>query len=279
VASENETRLPQNEDVRLLQALAQQAGIAITNAQLFQEVSDSRERLQRLAGRLAEMQEGERRRLAHDLHEDIGQVLASLGIRVELAERQWEAACGADAGGAAANAHAAARAELSGARQVINGLIEYVRDVAEELRPAELDDLGLVPSLSNYFERFTAQTGVQVDFRHSQVDERYGDRLETAVFRIVQNALQNVAQHAGTAQAVVRLWRSSGHLELQVHDQGCGFDLQQTLAAQPCIGLVEMTERASAYGGRLEVDTAVGNGTRVTADFPLPEPADTASTA
>jgi signal transduction histidine kinase len=130
-----------------------------------------------------------------------------------------------------------------------------------------LDDLGLLPALLWLVERYTAQTGVRVSFERGPLPERFDPAVETAAYRIVQEALTNVARHAGVREAVVRLWADADWLGLQVEDRGAGFDPRAV--AGPSAGLSGMRERAQLLGGHLEVESAPGQGTRVTAGLPL----------
>jgi signal transduction histidine kinase len=133
-----------------------------------------------------------------------------------------------------------------------------------------LDDLGLLPALLWHVERYTAQTGLQVRFEHRGLDRRlHPPEVETAAFRIVQEALTNIARHAGVKAASVRVWLERSRLHLQVTDMGAGFDRSQARAAAPSGGLSGMHERAVLVGGQLAVQSARGKGTSVTAELPI----------
>jgi signal transduction histidine kinase len=147
-------------------------------------------------------------------------------------------------------------------RQLLNRL----RDMSLDLRPPMLDDLGLVPTLLWHFERYRAQTGIQVSFHHEGVTERLGVGEITA-FRIIQEALTNVARHAGVVEARVDLWAADGRIGIRVADQGRGFD--QAKLRRASSGLAGMRERALLLGGTLAVESAPGGGTRVVAHLPL----------
>jgi len=144
-----------------------------------------------------------------------------------------------------------------------------VRDLSLALRPAMLDDLGLVPALLWHFERYTAQTNVRVTFKHSGLARRYQAVIETAAYRIVQEALTNVARHAGVREVTVRLWADTDALNVQIEDQGNGFDPEAALARGNTGGLAGMRERAILLGRHLIVESSPGTGTRVTAELPL----------
>jgi signal transduction histidine kinase len=214
----------------------------------------SAERLEALSRRLVEVQEEERRRLARELHDDVGQVLTSLKFAVEA--------------GAAALPEAAA-AKMNEARALIDEALARVRELSSDLRPALLDHLGLLPAVRGLIERYTAGTGVRVSFQHAELDGRLAPELETAAYRIVQEALTNVARHAGVKEAAVRLWVDAGRLQVQVEDEGPGFDPGPVLAAGRSNGLPGMHERVMLLGGRLVIESAPGSGTHLLAELPL----------
>jgi PAS domain S-box-containing protein len=241
------------DDGAILVQLAQMASIAIEKARLFEEVHHSREQLQALSQRLIEVQETERRSIARELHDEIGQVLT--GLKLTLGMNAHTAVGAADNG-------------LSYAQTLVNDLIARARDLSLALRPAMLDDLGLLPALLWLFERYSAQTNVQVDCKHVGLEgRRFGAAVETAAFRIVQEALTNVARHARVSSVMVRLWSDPNRLGVQVEDYGIGFDPQTASAASS--GLAGMRERASALKGHLTIESAPGSGTRIVVEWPL----------
>ncbi len=243
--------------LELLQLFAAQAALAIEQARLFEQVLAGRERLQALSHRLVSVQEAERRQLARELHDEIGQILTGIKLTLEMSAR-----LPADA----------VKTTIGEAQLLVNELMGRVRELALDLRPAMLDDLGLQSTLLWHFERFTGQTHVRVAFSHSRLEERAPPEVETAAYRIVQEALTNVARHAGVTAVTVRAWADSDRLAVQIEDRGCGFDLPAALATHTTSGLAGMRERATLLGGRLTVESAPGEGTLVTAEFPLARP-------
>jgi signal transduction histidine kinase len=146
-----------------------------------------------------------------------------------------------------------------------------VQNLALDLRPAMLDDFGLVPGLLWLIERFVEQTGVRVDFKQLGLEgRRFGPAIETAAYRIVQEALTNVARHAGVQEATVRVWARSHVLEVAVEDQGKGFD-PSSMPSSSSVGLAGMRERAIILNGSLTIETSAGGGTRIAAELPLSE--------
>ena len=162
----------------------------------------------------------------------------------------------------------AGSAPLNDAVALVDELIESVRDLSLDLRPAMLDDLGLLPSLEWFLQRYRARTGIPVAFEHDEPGPRLGKNVATAAFRIVQEALTNVARHAETAEAAVRLRCEGATIVLEVEDRGPGFEAPRVEAGQTA-GLSGMRDRARWLGGHLTIDSAPGGGTRVRAELPM----------
>ena len=216
--------------------------------------------LRSLSRRLVEVQEIERRGIARELHDHVGQELTGLKLSLEMVSRLPP--------------HQV-KARLSEAQSSINELVARVQDLSLDLRPAMLDDLGLVPALLWHFERFTSQTGVRVAFKHRGMQRRFAPEIETAVYRIVQEGLTNVARHAGVVDATVRLLLNKGVLGIYIEDEGIGFDTEAAFARGTSSGLTGMQERATLLGGQFEIISAPGAGTLLVAKFPISSPART----
>lgn len=243
----------QKDDVPALSIFAAQAGAAIQNARLFEAVYKSHKQLEALSHRLVEVQETERRDLARELHDEIGQVLTGIRLVLEMA----------------AQSPAATMTHLTEAQTLVGRLIKQVQRLSLDLRPTMLDDLGLLPTLLWHFERYTAQTGVRVTFEHARLNRRFDPLVETAAYRIVQEALTNVARHAGVNEVTVRAWVNGERLGVQIADDGAGFNADTALVAGGSTGLSGMRERTTLLGGRWSLESAPGAGTRVTAKFPV----------
>ena len=246
------------EDANLLALFASHAAIAIQNAQFFEQMQAERERAANLSRRLMEVQEAERRHIARELHDEIGQALTGLKLSLGIS-----ASLPADV----------ARQSHADALMQIGDLLGRVREISLDLRPAMLDDLGLLPTLLWHFERYTARTHIHVGFKHIGLEgRRFAPDVETAVYRIVQEGLTNVARHAGGREVTVRVWANEDSLSAQIEDHGKGFEPEAAFAAYISGGLGGMRERAELLGGRLTVESAPGEGTLVTAEFPLTRP-------
>lgn len=207
--------------------------------------------LRRLAQARFESREEERRRLARDLHDDLGQLLAVL--KMELRRGTGEAG--------------AARA-----LKIIDAAVASMRRIVADLRPTMLDDLGAVQAIEAYLQQFAELHGIECALSVDPPEAQLPPHCATAVFRIVQEALGNVARHAGATGVQVRLSIDGEQVRVRVTDDGRGFDT----AARPrtgATGLAGMRERVLALGGRLVVESTPGRGTRLEASIPLQQPA------
>jgi len=243
------------DQIAFFKAIGQAVGVAVQNARLFDQVRAGREQLQALSRRLVEVQETERRHLARELHDEIGQVLTGLQLMLGMITRLPAEAV---------------KANLDEAQSLVGELLARVRNLSLDLRPAMLDDLGLLPALLWQVERYTAQTEVRVNFKHTGLEGRsFAPEIETAVYRLVQEALTNVARHAGVKEVAVYVWADPASLSLQIEDQGRGFDSEAAMKAAATGGLAGMRERAILLGGQLRVESTPGAGTCLTAELPL----------
>jgi PAS domain S-box-containing protein len=260
VASIDEVRVPDQDELYFLKALADQTKTGILKARLFEQLAESHQRLQTLSAKLVEIQEQERRKLAGELHDEIGQSLTSLRLNLDIISRSLQTAM---------PIHDEVRDYLARANETTVRLLDRIREISLDLRPAMLDDLGLIPALLALFDTYSAQTDIQIRFKHSGVERRFSTDLETAVFRIIQEALTNVARHSGIKEVAVRLWADLEHLRLQVEDQGIGFNPRAEVRFRRSSGLSGMVERASSCGGQLEIESSLGEGVCLTAEFPF----------
>ncbi|MEO6724371.1 MAG: ATP-binding protein, partial [Blastocatellia bacterium] len=228
--------------------------IALLSEQIV-ERRRAEEELRRLSHRLVEVQESERRNIARELHDEVGQLLTGLKLVIEIAGR-----VPADQ----------TKNQLLEGQLLVNELMGRVRDISLDLRPAMLDDLGLMHALLWHLERYTAQTGICVTLAHTGIEaQRLTPEIETAAYRIVQEALTNVARHADVSKVKVSVSADAENLSVQISDPGKGFDPQAALAAGESSGLTGMRERARLLGGKLIIESVMSVGTTVTALLPL----------
>lgn len=221
-----------------------------------QRAGDNAARLESLSNRLLRVQEDERRALAQELHDQIGQLLTGLRFQLEAARAS------------------APSSPLDEALALTGELLKSVRALTLQLRPRLLDDLGLRPALEWQTKQFQNQTGIEIELELSLPSRRLGPELETAVFRLVQEALTNVARHSGAPRAAVTVTADDVALLVEVSDRGCGFDAATALREHDSLGLAGLVERVRLAGGRLDIFSQPGHGTRLHAEFPLaPTPA------
>jgi PAS domain S-box-containing protein len=223
---------------------------------------ESAERLQNLTRRLLEVQEEERRHLARELHDEIGQVLATITLHLHTARRQ---------------AGAATVPGLDECATLLQQAGEQVRSLALELRPTMLDILGLEATLRWLAERHQQRSGCEVQILGHLSGATPSPELAIACFRVVQEALTNVVRHAAAQHVWIELSHSDSALELIVRDDGRGFDVtptQEQAVRRGRLGLLGMLERVQLLGGTLVVESEPGHGTRIRASFPLSEASD-----
>jgi signal transduction histidine kinase len=220
------------------------------------ELEASEERLRALSRRLLEVQEDERGRLARDLHDDVGQALTALTIQLESLAR----------GAGAMSARVLECVETA------RHALERVRQLSLSLRPLQLDDLGLAAALRSHLDRQASIGALTPHFDAADAPQDVAAEVETACFRVAQEAITNVLRHARARNLWLRLFTAGGHLVLSVRDDGEGFDLDAARrrgVAGASLGLVGMEERVALAGGRLELRSAPGQGTVLLATFAL----------
>jgi signal transduction histidine kinase len=232
-----------------LVAFASHASVAIQNAWLFEQVRASSERLQSLSRRLVEIQENERLYIARELHDEAGQMLTALMLDLVTLETQ-------------AHQPEAVLKKVGEMEKALNAVSENLHSVAMALRPASLDHLGLVPALHQYVESIGERYRLKVSFRSGNFQDRLPASMETELYRIVQEALTNVARHAHASQVDVILTLRNDKLIVMVEDDGKGFD-PENVPDTGHLGLFGMRERAEMIGGQLVIESKPGKGTTV----------------
>lgn len=227
------------------------AGVIIHTRDQTQRVVAEQLRAQMLEDRLrrqirVEAGEQERRRISRELHDGLGQLLTAAKLNVDLADRQPDA--------------------LDKVRSLLSQAIREIRHIAQELRPSILDDFGLVPALRTLCDECGVEP-LSVTFRE-RLPRRLPEPVESAVFRICQEALTNVVRHSGAQQATLDLYQDEDRLRIMIQDDGIGMDVTAGIASG--IGMINMRERAEMLGGSFLVDSAPGRGTDIIVEIPLP---------
>lgn len=263
VATVDQVRTFDEDEMQLLRGLADQAALAIQNARLFQSVSEQRKQL-------VEMQETERRRLAWEIHDDVSQSLT--GLMMQLGAAQSLLPKSSDR----------ARAVLKEAETLTGKTLEGVRRMIADLRPPVLDDLGLAPALRRLGDELRERAEVDVAFEVSGLRGRLPPQIENTLFRIAQEALTNIRKHAQAQHAVISLQVERERVTLVVKDDGVGLRSRRDQARRRGdvllpggwvvlrghYGLVGMQERAALLGGTLQVQSAPGEGTTLRVELP-----------
>lgn len=246
-------------DIELLRTIGPQLAVAIENARLWDEIQNKEAMLKNLLSSLVTAQEEERRRISRELHDELGQSLTSLLIGMRVLEKT-EACC-------------AKEDLIDGMAKTVSGMISSIHDMALELRPPMLDDLGLIPALTRYILDCPARLGIRVDYEvvGSSGGRRLSHEAEITIYRIVQESLTNVARHSSASKASVILNQGETALTVIIEDNGVGFDLKDLNGSKKQskrLGLFGMEERAALVGGKLTIESSRGNGTSVYVEIP-----------
>jgi two-component system sensor histidine kinase UhpB len=207
-----------------------------------------------LANRLVELQEEERRSIARELHDETGQYLTLIRLMVDKAIKARPEEC---------------TTILTNVKSQVTEVIGQIRNLSLTLRPGMLDDLGLVPALSWLFQRIGDQSGLKIVFEHHDVEAGLPANINTAAYRITQEALTNVIRYAQAKKARVTVFCKEGKLFIGIEDDGRGFNLD-ALTPGTSTGLSAMRERARLLGGKIEIKSSQDTGTSIKAELPLP---------
>ena len=253
------TRGSAEDQVGTLAAIGRQIGMAVENASLYEALQEKEVLRRQLLGRIITAQEEERKRVARELHDQMSQPLSSLIMTLEVLEKPV--------------VPEELAAHVQDMRDITLQMLEQVHDLALALRPSVLDDLGLLAALRQHFREVQDRTHLPVDFQALGFSsQRLPPAVETALYRIVQEALTNVARHAQAKNVGVLLEHKGATVLLMVEDDGKGFDVTQVMGSHPRasnLGLYGMQERAALLGGTLMMESSVGAGTALFVEIPL----------
>ena len=257
-------RVFDEEAIELARLFADQASSALANAQLYAEVQAARERLQGLSRQLLEAQEAERRRIAHELHDEAGQLLVFVHLALEAAVTGLPPQF---------------RECFHPVRDHLDAIEAQLRRLSHELRPTILDDLGLLPALQFLAEGVAARTGlcIRVD---SAIEGRLAPHVETALYRIMQEGITNITKHAAATHVQLQLRRDARMVHGLLQDDGVGFAVDRIMNPEGSrgLGLLGIQERLGALGGTLQITSAPGQGTTLQITVPV-EPWEASSEA
>jgi PAS domain S-box-containing protein len=249
----------QEADLMAVTAFANQAAVAFENARLLEAATKHKEDLQRLSNQLIDAQEAERKRISLELHDELGQALAVIGMTLEELEKELPPGVSPQL-----------KESLVETIGLADATLEQIREMALGLRPSLLDDLGLVPALRWYMGRLCQRWPIAISFDVIGCEYRLPSQVETTLYRIVQEALTNITRHAQARRVHVCLECTSSTIVTTIEDDGQGFD-PGVVASKGGVGLLGMRERAALLGGSLTISSQPGQGTQLTLKIPWSE--------
>jgi signal transduction histidine kinase len=218
--------------------------------------------LQDLSAKLVTAQEEERRHIARELHDEIGQALTAIKVELAIAESAMQKVSGPGS-------------VLQSARSITDSALHQVRDLSYLLHPAALDEFGLVSAVDAHVKRFATRSAIAAEFTHDEMDGRLAPEIEAGAYRIIQEALTNVVKHARASECRVHIARDANRVRIIIEDNGIGFDPSTIRSGdRRGLGLIGMRERASHLLGTIHIDSARGQGTRIVVELPVRRAAD-----
>jgi PAS domain S-box-containing protein len=234
----------------------------VEKAQLLEAVTEQREQLRALTGRLAEARELERKELARELHDQVGQKLTALNLNLNIIETQLPTEVASD--------HSTVQRCLADSLILVEQTTECIQDLMANLRPPVLDDYGLVAALRWYGNQFARRVNFTITVQGEEPRPRLSGPVEHALFRITQEALTNVAKHAQASQVLIVLITEKERVRLTISDDGCGFEVNEwsSPTGRQHWGLLTMTERAEVIGGHCRISSQPGRGTQIFVEVP-----------
>jgi PAS domain S-box-containing protein len=248
-----------DQDVHLLGSLGNFLGGAIENARLVQTIQHHRGELKGLTARLFHSQELERKRIARELHDEAGQALTGINFALETIDKN------------VSGDPADIREFIGDIKNQINRTYQEMRRLSHRLHPALLSDLGLEPALEAYLSDISKYSQMKIDFRMVGFEQRLDAELETALYRISQEALTNTLKHAKASRFKLSIIKSYPHVIFRAEDDGIGFDPGEFEEGRHALGLLSMRERAGMLGGLFSLRASEGKGTRIRIEIPLRE--------
>jgi PAS domain S-box-containing protein len=246
-------------EIRLLTSLAEKHSIAMVNAQLYGDLLQRGKELEIISGARVRAQEEERKRIAREIHDGLGQMLTAIKFNLEILEDMI-------------NAGAEERERIADMKNLLDSVMKEARELSYNLMPSVLDDFGLVPALQLLSEQFMNRTNIQIIFQTHGISERLDPQLEIGLYRIAQESLNNIAKHAEASEVNIQVIYHTEGIRLVVEDNGKGFIDQpkrKRATGKGGMGLINMRERATTLGGMFTIDSARDKGTLITVEIPL----------
>lgn len=259
-----ETLMVSNSELRqeIVRREAVEAALRTSEQQyrrLLEQARRLQEQLRRVSHGILRAQEDERRRISRELHDDVAQTLVGINVHLE------------SLAGEATVKPALLKAKITRTQRLVEKSVNIVQQFARELRPTALDDLGLIATLHSLLKEFMKRTGVRVQFTTFAGVEQLNETRLTVLYRIVQSALANVAEHAHASQVKVSIRRLSDVVQLEISDNGRSFPAARPrkAARNKRLGLLGMRERVEMVGGKLSIESTPGQGTTIRAELPF----------
>jgi signal transduction histidine kinase len=243
-------------EAELLSAAAERCLLAAQKARLMEDLARREEQVRELAERVLHVEERERRRISAELHDEAGQSLLCIRLQLEMLEKSLP------------DSDVKLRSSLGELRIMAERTIIEIRRLLSDLSPAVLEELGLAPALRQLANRLRQIQKIEVKLRLGRLKD-LPKRTAAAVYRLVQECLNNVVRHSGASRVMISATSADGELRLQVEDNGAGFDLEEALAKSRSFGLAGMRERVTLLGGRFDASSQRGRGTRILIELPL----------
>lgn len=247
-------------DFRILNAIGSYIGLAVENSILYEEAKQKEQLRGQLLSRVINAQEEERKRIARELHDEWGQTLTGLMMSIESLE------------GMVSAQRSPFREKLKNAKSLIVRVLGDVRRLTLDLRPSLLDDLGLVAAIRAYLRTHLEDKGIQVDFENKGLKGHLAPVVETALFRIIQEAVHNITKHAEAHQVKIHIEARADKITATVEDDGKGFDLESVFSSKigtQSLGLLGIQERVALLGGTFSIKSKAGQGTKLMVTIPL----------
>jgi two-component system sensor histidine kinase UhpB len=240
--------------------MANQIAVAVENVRLQQVVERHARDLKDLYSQLLRTQENERKKIAQELHDQVGQMLQSMKMNLDWMKR-----------GLISKPEKPEKMEdwLLDTEELLAQTIDDIRNLTFELRPSMLDDFGLIPALRWYVENFSRRSNVEVSLKTGDKEHRFPAEVVITLYRIIQEALTNVAKHASATQVFVSVSQRGSSAVLSVRDNGIGFDPGKTLSAPNGMGLLNIKERVNMLGGSFEIISRPRKGTKLNIQIPF----------
>lgn len=203
--------------------------------------------------------EEERKRIARDIHDGPAQNLANIVFRMEFLEQLLKK-----------GAVLPAQEELQVLKEIVKRSLREIKDFIFNIRPMSLDDLGLIPALKKHTEKYEREFGIKTNFIIIGEENKVEKEIEVGIFRIIQEALNNITKHSQAKEASILLNFEDSHLNINITDDGCGFNIQEVDAGQKKnLGLLSMKERVEVLGGVFQINSGMGKGTQIILKIPL----------